>query len=89
MTIELLVAFTTSLLEYQNLVSLYMIQDGSLYAGSVHIGSTHFDRTVVIGQKHFAEIKRSTLLALKTVYEDLLPFLNLELTAVSGYYTFK
>lgn len=85
MTVELLISFTTFFLEYQNFVCLYMIYDSSLHISSLDIRGTDFYRSVVIGQKDFAEIQGSTFLTVKTVNENFLSLFNFELLSCNIY----
>lgn len=86
MTIELLEALATDLLEYKHLVSLYLvIEDSSLDNSALHIGSTHFESALVLDQQHFAELHDLAFGLGKSLNENLVASLNFELLACNIY----
>ncbi len=86
MTVELLEALATDLLENENLVCLgVIIYNGSLYNGSLHIRSSDLDSLTVSDEKHFAELYVSTLGIGEPLHKDFVASLNFKLLACNFY----
>ena len=67
MTVALLIAGATLLLEHQNLVILQMLQDLALYFGAFHYRCADFDLTVVVCEQDLVETYGRVFFALETV----------------------
>ena len=86
MAIELLEAFTADFLEHQNLVCLYIvIEDCGLYHCSVDVGSTDFDSSVVLDEKHLVKFYISIFGLRKALDKDFVSSFDLELLACNVY----
>ena len=86
MTIALLEALAADLLEYEDLVSPYVIsENGSLYACALNIRSTYLDLSVVLYEEHLGELHSSTFCIRKTVAEDFVASFYFELLAGNFY----
>ena len=86
MTVALLAALAADLLEYEDLVSPYIISEyGSLYASALNIRSTYLDLTCVFYEEDLGELHCSTFCIRKTVAEDFVASFNLELLAGNFY----
>ena len=85
-TVALLEALAADLLEYEDLVSPYIISEyGSLYASALNIRSTYLDLTCVFYEEDLGELHCSTFCIRKTVAEDFVASFNLELLAGNFY----
>ena len=86
MTVALLEALAADLLEYEDLVSPYIIsENGSLYACALNIRSTYLDLSVVLYEEHLGELPSSTFCILKTVAKDFVASFYFELLADNFY----
>ena len=86
MTVALLEALAADLLEYEDLVSPYIIsENGSLYACALNIRSTYLDLSVVLYEEHLGELHSSTFCIRKTVAEDFVASFYFELLAGNFY----
>lgn len=86
MTVEGLEALAADLLEYENLVSLYIIcKDRCLYDSALYIGSTDFDLAVCIEQKHFVKLYFGIFGLGKMGHKKFVSGLYLELAACNVY----
>ena len=85
-TVALLEALAADLLEYEDLVSPYIIsENGSLYACALNIRSTYLDLSVVLYEEHLGELHSSTFCIRKTVAEDFVASFYFELLAGNFY----
>ena len=83
MSSQLLVSFTTFLLENQNfLSSASIIEDSSLDYGSLNIRGTYLDSSVRIYKQNLIKLNGSTFVSRKAVDKDLHTSFNFKL--VSG-----
>ena len=86
MTVALLEALAADLLEYEDLVSPYIISEyGSLNASALNIRSTYLNITLILYEEDLGELHCSTFCIRKTVAEDFVASFNLELLAGNFY----
>ena len=82
MTVELLEALAANLLEYKNLVSLYIIfENSSLHDCALNIRSSDLNSLSVSDEKHLAELNISTLGIGEPLHKDFVASLYFELLA--------
>ena len=80
--VALLEALATDLLEYENLVSLYIIiEDGGLNHCTFYVRSANLDVFAVFDKKHLVELHVSTIRSREAVYEDFIASFNFKLLA--------
>lgn len=86
-TVQLLVTFSSLLVEYQHFVTLYQVRndfanDFCAFDG----GSTYSDGSVVVCQQHFVKFNSCTVFSvLDVLNEQLLAFFGFELLTVNFY----
>ena len=86
MTIELLEALATDLLEDNHLVCpCGVVQDGGLHHCTLDVGSADLDGLSVSDEKHLAELDGVAVVLGKTVDENFISSLNFELLACNVY----
>ena len=86
MTVELLEALATDLLEYKDLVCLCLIiEDGGLYDCALNIGSTYRDGLSVCYEEDLGELYISTLGIGKPLHKDFVASLYFKLLACNVY----
>ena len=85
MTVQLTVSFSSSLVEYKNLVTLNECGlDLTYYLCALNGRSTHGYLTVLVGEKDFLELYACTgLNVLNVVHEQLHSLFNLELLSLN------
>ena len=85
-TVTLLIACSTLLLEHKNLVVLQVLQDLALYRGAFYNRCTYLNLTVVVYKQDFVEAQRRLYVALETVNIELTTLLSLKLLTCDFYY---
>ena len=86
MTVELLEALATDLLENEDLVGLcIVIEYGSLNNGTFYIRSSDLDSFSVCDEEHFAELYFSTFGIGKPLHKDLIASFHFKLLACNVY----
>ena len=80
MAIALLEALATDFLEYEYLVSLYIVsEDGSLDNCTLHVRITELNLPVGVNQQNLVELDGGILCGRKAVAENLVASLDFEL----------
>lgn len=85
MSIGLLIAFSSLLFEYDDLVTLQMAEHLSAHRCTAYGGSSNLNRAVVVDQQYIVELHFFTLCLWQTVYEQGLVFLHFELLTCDIY----
>ena len=82
MTVQLLITFATSLLEYKHLVGLARVVENScLHHCTLYVRGTDLYRSVCIHEEKLVELNSSTFLSRKAVDKDFIASFYLELLA--------
>ena len=86
MTVELLIALTTDLLEHEDFVSLdFVIENGGLHDSTINIGSSNLDSLIISDEKDLGELDISTFGFRESLNKDFVASLNFELLACNVY----